>query len=439
MKKFFFSVLFVTLSLASWFSSRPDWITTHKKFSFVGISSPKETRQEATKDATINALSQVSNSLGVVVNSNFSSSKAINSGQISKNNTQSDIKLESFSKIENYEIKKSYCEERDDKIICYVLLSFEKEQFLKLQKETKKRIKKLNNLINELEIAIRNFNYNEAKSLYQKASLIPESNYNLKFQKLKKEFLKMINLKVSDISKEISPLEDIKFSLISNKDGFLYVIYNNGLFPKVIFPQNEENNKIEKDKVFTLPLRYKYNSNKNQRLLIIFSKNRITIPTDSSYKIDKYQTLWKQQLKTEINTLNAVVKRFNFKLKKVSKSLCVKGDNNPISQAVVDKSAEVFRNLGMRISCDNYDYLIKIKTKKEKYYAEERYSYLYDITFNFILEDNFIGEIDNISIKETFYATPDNEIADSIKQESLNEISDDFKLDNIYKTIKGEK
>ena len=439
MKKLFLFFIFISFAFSSWLSSKPDWITDHGEYSFVGISSPKNTQQSAIKDATINALSQVSNRLGVVVNSDFSSSKSLTNNQIS-NNEKSNIKLKSFSKIENYEIKNNYCEENDDdKFICYVLLSFEKQQFIKLQKATKKRIEKLNNLISKLETAIENSNYNEAKLFYQEASLIPESHYNPKFQKLKNDFFKMINLKISDIKNQISPLEDIKFSLLSNKDGFLYVIYNNGLLPKLIFPQNEDENRINKNEAFILPSRYKFNSHNNQKLIIIFSKEKIEIPTDDSYTIDKSQNLWKIKLKTEMNNLNAVVKRFNFKLKKVSKKICIKNNNDPISRIVSQKTAQTFQNLGMRINCDNYDYLIKIRIKKNKFYAPEEYSYLYDITFNFILEDNFVGEIDNISTKETFYAIPDKEIADTINQESLDNFSNDFKLNNIYQEIKGEK
>lgn len=438
MKKLFIFIVFTTLSFSNWLSSKPEWITNHSKYSFIGVSSPKDDKQSALKDATTNGLEQVSNQLGVVVNSNFTSSKSVENDQVS-NSVKVDTKLKSFSKIENYELKQNYCEEENEQFVCYVLISFEEAQFLKLKKETKERIEKLNRLISELEIEINNLNYEKAKSIYEKAMLIPEANYNQKFQTLSKNFNSMINLKISDIKDEVSPLEEMKFSLFSNRDGFLYVIYNNGHIPKLIFPQNDQNNEITKDKAFIFPSTHKFNSHNNQKLIIIFSKEKIDIPVDDSYTINKSQNLWKMKLKTEIKNLNAINKILSFKLKKTTKNICIKEEHNPISKVLADKTTKIFKKLGMQINCKNYEYLIKIKVEKEKFYAEEEHSYLYDIKFSFILEDNLVGEIDSISTIQTFYEIPDDEIAIELNNYTSNDFSNDFKLNNLYQTIKGEQ
>lgn len=418
-----------------WFSSKPEWISKHNNYSFVGISAPKETKQLAIKDAVSNALEQVSNRLGVVVNSEFSSQKSLKSDYISKNIKVS-TNLKSFAKIEDYEVKKSYCDPNDEKFTCYVLISFTKDKFLKLKKETQQRINRLNKLISEFETAINNLNYDKAKSIYEQIILIPESNYNFRFKRLVKQFNSMINLKISDIKDEVLPLEEIKFSLFANQDGFLYVIYNNGIIPKLIFPQNHQNNKIKKNQAFILPSPYKrFNSSQNQKLIIIFSKEKLDIPIDSSYTIEKSKNLWKMKLKTAIQNQKAILKVYNFKVKKFTKSLCIKSSDDIISKVLKNKTGKVFKNFGMKINCNKYDYLIKIKVKKHKFYAEDKYSYVYKIKFNFSLEDSLLGEIDNVSTTQYFYVIPDKDIADDISKENF---VDDFKLNELYQTIKGD-
>ena len=442
MKKIVFSFLFISFSFSlpfsfpSWLSNnRPDWIKTHGNYSFVGISSPKDNKQEAIKNATINALEQVSNRLGVVVNSDFSSSKSITNNEIS-NNTKSNITLRSFSRIENYEIKDNHCETNDDdKFVCYVLLSFERQQFIELQQKTTKRIKKLNNLISKLETAIENSNYNEARSLYQQASLIPESNYNPRFQTLKNKFNKMINIKISNINKEISPLEDIKFSLFSNQSGFLYVIYDNGYREKLIFPKRFEDNKIQKNNSFKISTSAHFNNNYNQKLMIIFSKNKLNIPINSDNTIDSSQNSWKDVLETQKNNLSAVVKKFQFTLRKISTNLCIKSNNDVISKVLLDKTKRVFRNLGVHVNCNYYTYLIRININKNRFYSPEMDSYFYKLKFNFILEKNYEGEINNVYSEQTFKLVSNKIIANTLNQDNLNKFSQEFKLNNLYKSI----
>lgn len=104
-------LFFLSINLFAWpfMDNKPKWIDNHSEFDFVGISSPKQTQQSAIKDALADGLNQVSNQLGVVINSDFTSSKSLNNNQIS-NKEQIKTNLKSFSKIENYQLTNQYCQ-----------------------------------------------------------------------------------------------------------------------------------------------------------------------------------------------------------------------------------------------------------------------------------------------------------------------------------------